>query len=376
MNKPPTYDVTITGGGLAGLCCAILLAKNNYRVALFEKETYPFHKVCGEYISFESYDLLISLGIKLNEMVMPVIKHVTVSSVNGNVLDHQLPLGGFGISRYWLDCQLAFNARKYGVDVYENTKVNDIRCADELMTIHTDKEIFTSAVACAAYGKRSNVDVKRARAFTLQKRNALNNYIAVKYHALTSHSRNNIALHNFKNGYCGVSPVEENKTCICYLTTAQNLRQSGNSIQQMEEKVLMRNPLLKKILKEAKIIYERPLTISQVSFEKKTQVEEHVLFLGDAAGLIAPLCGNGMSMALHSGRMAAQLIAGFLQREFDRNEMEKMYACQWRNTFSRRLHAGRIIQSLFGNPLLTNGVINFLRHYPSLMTKIIRQTHG
>ncbi|HZZ75876.1 MAG TPA: FAD-dependent oxidoreductase, partial [Puia sp.] len=56
MNTDRKYDVAIVGGGLAGLSLAILLARESYRVCLFEKEAYPFHKVCGEYISMESWD--------------------------------------------------------------------------------------------------------------------------------------------------------------------------------------------------------------------------------------------------------------------------------------------------------------------------------
>jgi flavin-dependent dehydrogenase len=52
------FDIGVIGGGLAGLSFAILCADAGYSVALFEKEEYPFHKVCGEYISLESYDFL------------------------------------------------------------------------------------------------------------------------------------------------------------------------------------------------------------------------------------------------------------------------------------------------------------------------------
>jgi hypothetical protein len=47
----------------------------------------------------------------------------------------------------------------------------------------------------------------------------------------------------------------------------------------------------------AEFINTVPYTISQISFEKKTRIEKHMLMLGDAAGMITPLCGNGMSMA-------------------------------------------------------------------------------
>ena len=70
----------------------------------------------------------------------------------------------------------------------------------------------------------------------------------------------------------------------------------------MEREILSKNPHLEKIISERQSFYEQPITISQVSFNKKTQVENHVLMLGDAAGLIAPLSGNGMSMAMHSGK--------------------------------------------------------------------------
>ena len=62
---------------------------------MFEKEQYPFHKVCGEYISLESWDFLISLGLDLDKMNLPVISMLQVSAVNGKMLEHKLPLGWF-----------------------------------------------------------------------------------------------------------------------------------------------------------------------------------------------------------------------------------------------------------------------------------------
>ena len=76
---------------------------------LFEKEQYPFHKVCGEYISLESWDFLESLGLMLSDMQLPIIKNLIVTAPNGNQLQQALPLGGFGISRYKLDTCLKRN---------------------------------------------------------------------------------------------------------------------------------------------------------------------------------------------------------------------------------------------------------------------------
>jgi len=126
QNSNNKYDVALAGGGLAGLSLSILLAKANYRVALFEKEKYPFHKVCGEYISFESWNFLEELGIPLSDWSLPVIRRLMVSSPNGKYLEQDLPLGGFGISRYKLDSSLAQIAKASGVDLSEENKISDI----------------------------------------------------------------------------------------------------------------------------------------------------------------------------------------------------------------------------------------------------------
>ena len=88
------YDVAIVGGGLAGLCLAIQLADANFKVVLFEKESYPFHKVCGEYVSMESYPFLEKLGLPLSMMDLPRITHLRVSSPDGKLLEQNLDLGG------------------------------------------------------------------------------------------------------------------------------------------------------------------------------------------------------------------------------------------------------------------------------------------
>ncbi|MGZ8558862.1 MAG: NAD(P)/FAD-dependent oxidoreductase [Chitinophagaceae bacterium] len=88
------YDVAMVGGGLAGLALSIQLAKQGHRVIVFEKEEYPFHKVCGEYISLESWDFLMSLGLDLQQMDLPMITQLQVSSLNGKIIEQKLPLGG------------------------------------------------------------------------------------------------------------------------------------------------------------------------------------------------------------------------------------------------------------------------------------------
>ena len=370
------YDVAITGGGLAGLALSIQIIRLGYTVILFEKEQYPFHKVCGEYISLESWDFLNELGVDLDGIKVPIINKLQLSAVNGKLLEQPLPLGGFGISRYKLDNTLVQIARAEGVVILENTKVSDIRFSGDEFIIDTSRQQYRAKLVAGSYGKRSNIDIKWKRRFSLAAKNKLNNYIGVKYHIKTDFRADTIALHNFKNGYCGIVKIEENLYNLCYLTTANNLKKSKGDIQEMERVILSQNPYLKKIFTDHTIIFPAPLTISQISFDKKSSVENHVLMIGDAAGMITPLCGNGMSMALHGSKIAAGLIPEFLQKNISREEMEKKYSGQWKKQFAHRLKMGRRIQRLFGSKWLTNLLLTMIKPFPKLINYLVKQTHG
>jgi flavin-dependent dehydrogenase len=370
------WDVGIIGGGLAGLSLSILLAKNGYRVILFEKEKYPFHRVCGEYISLESWNFLLNLGLNLDSFDLPIIKKLMISSPSGNLIKANLDPGGFGISRYFIDHELKKIAEINGVFVMEGTKVNEVIFKDELFTVLFNGGEIECKVASGCFGKRSNLDIKWSREFIKRKQGKLNNYIGVKYHIKASFPGDTIALHNFKNGYCGISAIEGDTYCLCYLTTAKNLVENNNSITKMEENVLFRNPFLKEIFSNSEFLFAEPVTISQISFDKKTQVENHMLMTGDSAGMITPLCGNGMSMALHSSKTAFEAINLFLGGNISRTEMEEKYRQQWKSRFIGRLRAGRMIQHLFGKEDLTNFFINAIRHFPPAINRLIEATHG
>ncbi len=375
------YDVSIVGGGLAGLAAAIQLAKAGHSVVLFEKESYPFHKVCGEYISMESWYFLESLGVPLQEMNLPKITELQLTAPDGGTFKTALPLGGFGISRYHLDALLAKLAKDSGVTFFEKTKVENIVFTNHFIISYktsgqTSEQRLESRICCAAYGKRSNLDVKWKRPFLLTDNHRLNNYVGIKYHVKTKGQKGLIGLHNFKDGYCGISEIEEGKYCLCYMTKAENLKKRKGNIAAMESEVLHKNPHLKNILTNCKIVADFPIAISQINFSRKACVENNVLMLGDAAGTIPPLCGNGMSMALHSSKLVTNCINAFLKGELQREGMETKYTKDWNKTFGNRLKAGRFIQSFFGKTTTTNLFVSLFKKIPFLASGVIKLTHG
>lgn len=370
LNRTEPKTIVIVGGGLAGLVCANLLSQSA-KVVLLEKKQYPFHRVCGEYISNETIPFLKRNGLYPNFLELPSIRQLWLTSVNGQKAEIDLGLGGFGISRFQLDHFLYQKAKEKGVAVFENCEATQITFQDELFEIETTNRKFTADVVIGSFGKRSRLDKTLQRNF-IQKKSP---YVGIKYHIRTQHPNHVIALHNFKDGYCGISNIEEGKSTLCYLTHRNNVRQF-KSIAEMERQVLFKNPYLKKIFSESEFLYEKPETINEISFETKGPIEQHLLMSGDAAGMITPLCGNGMALAIHSAKVVSELVHQFLQGAINRSQLENQYAQQWRALFARRLWAGRQIQNLFGSEWASNIAVNLARYTPSIAQFLVKQTHG
>jgi len=216
---------------------------------------------------------------------------------------------------------------------------------DEFKVTTKGGAIYMAKIVIGAFGKRSNLDVKLDRKFIQQK----TPYLAVKSHYTGSFPNDLVALHNFEGGYCGVSKVENDFINICYLTNYDAFKKHKN-IENFQSAVMSKNPRLKEIFSTLTPVFPKPLSISQISFLPKNTVEQHILMSGDTAGMIHPLCGNGMGMAIHSAKILSQLLINFFkQKSKDRLQLEKTYTRQWERTFSKRLAAGRFFNVFLPN---------------------------
>lgn len=372
-----TFQCAIVGGGLAGLCLSIQLADQGISVVLFEKNQYPFHKVCGEYISMESRDFLQSLGVPLAELNLPVINQLSISSEKGFMLSHPLGLGGFGISRYTLDHSLARIAEAKGVVVIENCKVNSVDLDNhKVYSVQTSQGVFFAGVVCGSYGKYTPSFIQKNEDYHSGVNAERGNYIGVKYHIKTDLPVNKIELHNFKDGYCGVSAVDQDWYCLCYLTTAKNLSKNGKDIKSMEENVLCRNPHLKRYFSESQFVRAEPLVISNVQFKKKQTNVDGIFLLGDAAGSITPLCGNGMSMGMLASKLLASELLLLFANQQTREQCRNNYDKAWNESFKKRITAGYYLQHLFGKEQLTDYTLKLLDKFPSVTSWLVALTHG
>lgn len=369
MNKS---QVIIIGGGLAGLTAAIHLSKKGISVTLIEKNEFPKHKVCGEYISNEVLPYFDWLDIHMSDLKPNKLSEFQFSTANGTTVSAQLPLGGFGISRYELDFFLYKKAVSNGCNIIKDV-VEEIVFKEELFKVTTSNDaIFKADFVIGAFGKRSNIDVKLNRNF-IQKKSP---WLAVKGHYSGNFPNNLVGLHNFKGGYCGVSKVENNTLNICYLVEYDAFKEYKN-INDFQNLVVKQNPHLQEIFENCTLLFEKPLTISQISFDKRIPVENHLLMVGDAAGLIHPLCGNGMAMAIHSAKIACDLITDFESKIIkSRKELEKKYDANWNSTFKFRMKLGRLLSSILLQPKLSELLLRILINNPFLLRSIIKRTHG
>lgn len=365
-------DVVIIGGGLAGLTSAIHLSKSGLKIILIEKNEFPKHKVCGEYISNEVLPYLKWLGLEISSLKPSAISKIEFSTTDGKIISGNLPLGGFGISRYALDNYLYQKAIENGCQIIQDT-VTDINFIEDEFHISTSNNLkIQSKLVIGAFGKRSNIDQKLNRDF-IQKKSP---WLAVKAHYSGDFPNNLVGLHNFKGGYCGVSKVENNITNICYLVDYDNFKQYKN-IEEFQSEIICKNPHLKTIFENSELLFEKPLTISQISFEKKHVVKNHILMIGDTAGLIHPLCGNGMAMAIHSAKIASELIIDFLNNKIgSRKKLEEKYIQEWNHNFKSRLSAGRFLSKILRMDKLTTFLMQLLAIFPFVLPKIIKRTHG
>jgi flavin-dependent dehydrogenase len=294
------------------------------------------------------------------------------SSAKGKIISAQLPLGGFGISRYQLDNYLYQKAIVNGCQVIQDTVI-DVNFAKNEFNISTSDSLkLKSKIVLGAFGKRSNIDQKLNRDF-IQKKSP---WLAVKAHYSGEFSNNLVGLHNFKGGYCGVSKVENKIINICYLADYETFKQYKN-IEEFQLKVVYKNPHLKAVFENCKLLFEKPLTISQICFEKKEIIVNHILMIGDTAGLIHPLCGNGMAMAIHSAKIASELIIDFMDNKIhSRKELEEIYIQEWNINFKSRLSTGRFLAKILQKEKLASLLMQLLAIFPFLLPKIIKKTHG
>ncbi len=371
------YDVAVVGGGVAGCSVAIQLALQRQRVLLCEAQTYPHHKVCGEFLSPECSAFLADLGVTSTiQAIKPAeIRTVSIIAQDETTWKSDLPGTGLGISRYALDDLLAKRARACGVDLLDQTTVTDITGNLDttfkltLRTSHSHDEIHAKTVI-GAHGKRSRIDHRLSRPFIKNPQP----FLGLKAHFYGPPLPGEIHLYAFPGGYCGLSEIENGRANVCLLVRQETFhsiqRQSASSTNHFLEWMKHQNPALGRWLSDATPVFESWLSIAQIPFVDKQVVVNDVLMTGDSAGLIAPVAGDGIGMAFQASYLLSNLVEQYLSGHISADLLRRHYATIWWQTFGIRLRLSRVLQNFMLHPGWFDSGITVGKRTPSFKSYV------
>ncbi len=370
-----TYDVLIIGGGVAGCSAAIQLAERGKRVLVLEKQRYPAHKLCGEFLSVEVLAMFERLGVggAVWQAGARPIDHTVITTTDGAVFESALPGTALGLSRYTLDRLLFEQARAVVAEAQDGVAVRSVEGGlDEGFVVETAGERFEARLVLGAYGKRGLLDRKLGRSF-LQARSP---FVAFKAHYEGVELPGAIELHAFPGGYCGLSHVERGRVNACWIAHERTLKAAGGTPEAMIEQSLMQNSTLARRFQAMERVTDRFVAVSQIIFVPKGAFAGEVCMIGDTAGMIAPMCGDGMAMALRSAELAAPLVSAFLEGRMTAARFREHYARAWRREFGLRMRLGRWMHHAYCRPAVARLGVDAIRRMPVLGRWLIRKTRG
>lgn len=380
------YDVAVVGGGPAGCSAAIHLALRGAHVLILEARAYPHDKLCGEFLSPECADLLDQLGLTpaLRGLGPASIATVRLTAPDGAAWESQLPGEALGLTRRALDAALAQRALAVGVDVRPGTIVTRIdgrlSSGFELRLLGGDTPLVRARAVIAAHGRRGALDKVLDRQFLRQPQP----FIGLKAHFAGPPLPGRIELHGFTGGYCGLSEVERGTAPtgraanVCLLVQEAVFRRVGGRgperVPAFIRWMRQQNPRLEAWLSQATQLDERWLSIAQVPFGPKRPVVNEIFMAGDSAGLITPLAGDGIAMALRGGQMAAEQLLSFLAGRQSAAEVCRAYPRDWQRQFGGRVRLGRLLQVVLLQPRWLGWGLRLLHAAPGMGEYLVTHT--
>jgi len=333
------YDLIVVGGGPAGSACTITAARLDAKVLLLEKDRFPRQKVCGEFVSPESLGLLHGL-LRDGLLKEGLLKDAQLT--NGALQDAQqnddrfrsapqvlssrifldnksltLPVSppAQSIPRFDLDPALFHAAQNNGANALENVAVSEVR-RNRLFHVVAAEKTYTARAVVNATGRWS-----RLTQFDVAGKDK---WLGLKAHFSESSPPRSVDLYFFPGGYCGVTPVSERSVNACAMVRSD--------VAHTLEEVFAKEPHLWQRSRAWQPLFDT-VTTSPLYFREPETACDGMLLAGDAAGFIDPFAGDGISLALQSGTLAAESIVPFLRGSCSMEQAHRQYRAAYRKRF-------------------------------------------
>lgn len=347
-------DVAIIGAGPAGSTLAALLSARGVGVALYDRDTFPRDKLCGEFLSYDALPVLERLGVVEAIDAAGAPRIVRCRVVGARTYEFDLPHAARGVSRLFFDDLLVRTAARSGAIVREGVTVADLH---EL----------NARVVVGAWGRWGRFDQQLGRGFV---RDRSHRNFGFKRH-FTGPASDTIDLYSFRRGYLGVNTVEGNVTNICGLVHASRLEGHKGRWDAFVDTIRGEERELDQLFARHQPAQEHYLSSEPVIFRARSAFEGGVFMIGDASGVIDPLTGNGMAMAVQSALLAAPFILRALQGE----DVAGAYRKAHRNFFAPRIAWSRRVAQLLARPRLLDALLRTIRT-PKAGALFLRRTRA
>jgi menaquinone-9 beta-reductase len=364
------FDLAVVGGGPAGTSAAITAARAGASVLLLERGKLPRQRVCGEFVSAESLALLGDLFNASDLLDQALQISEARLFFDGHTVTTPVEPRAASIARLDLDIALWHSAENERVTAKLETRVNSIAGSGPF-TLSTSDGTFEARAIVNAAGRWSNL-----HAWSVLKSNdgpAKGKWLGVKAHYSERDPRPSVDLYFFDGGYCGVQPVSlegssstEGRVNACAMVRADVAR----SLPEIFEL----HPRLRLRVRNWRQLGE-PVTTSPLIFREPTPVENGILLAGDAAGFVDPFVGDGISLALRSGSLAAHSLSPFFQGQSTLEHAAMQYSQDYRERLLPIFRNSSRLRRLLSLPRpIRRSVGHLLEATPAVSRFLVRWT--
>ena len=355
------HDLIVIGGGPAGTSAALTAVRHGVRVLLLERGRFPRHKVCGEFVSSESLDLLEALLDVRSALLHDAVEIARARLfLDGHVLETVIQPPAASIARLDLDAALWESAANAGVDTRQQTTVQSITGSGPFHLTTSSGDLEARAVINAS-GRWSNLNAA-------ENGTQCEKWLGVKAHFAEASPNPSVDLYFFDGGYCGVQPVEvegassKGRVNACAMVRAQ--------VAGTLAEVLTQHPELRERSRHWRPLSE-PVSTSPLIFRDPQPERDGVLMAGDAAGFVDPFVGDGISLALRSGTLAAQCLLRFLRGEVSLHNAAGNYRKSYEQQLVPVFRASSKIRRMLVLPRVLRSPLLFLLENSPVITQYL-----